>query len=70
LKIVEAIPLAGEGAAEPGRVARVKENPAVFGVGTGGGVLGVMKVQLEGKRVMTAAEFLRGQRQFVGALLS
>lgn len=70
LKIVEAIPLAGEGAAEPGRVARVKENPAVFGVGTGGGVLGVMKVQLEGKRVMTAAEFLRGQRQFIGALLS
>jgi methionyl-tRNA formyltransferase len=70
LKIVEAIPLAGEGAAEPGRVARVKESPAVFGVGTGGGVLGVMRVQLEGKRVMTAAEFLRGQRQFVGALLS
>ncbi|MCX6003073.1 MAG: methionyl-tRNA formyltransferase [Chloroflexi bacterium] len=70
LKIVEAIPLADEGVAEPGRVVTVKESSAVFGVGTGNGVLGVMKVQLEGKRVMTADEFLRGQRQFIGAVLS
>ncbi|GAH93354.1 unnamed protein product, partial [marine sediment metagenome] len=40
---------------------------AVFGIGTGGGILGVLKVQLEGKKTMSATEFLRGQRQFIGA---
>jgi len=40
-----------------------------FGVGTGKGILGVLKVQPEGKRAMSAADFLRGQRAFVGTLL-
>jgi methionyl-tRNA formyltransferase len=42
---------------------------AVLGIGTGDGVLGVRKIQLEGKRVMSADEFLRGQRDFIGAVL-
>jgi len=42
---------------------------AGFGVGTGEGILGVSKVQLEGRRAMSAAEFLRGQREFIGAIL-
>jgi hypothetical protein len=29
----------------------------------------VLKLQLAGKRVMTAAEFRRGQRDFIGAVL-
>jgi len=29
----------------------------------------VLRVQLEGKRAMSGAEFLRGQRQFIGAIL-
>jgi methionyl-tRNA formyltransferase len=43
---------------------------AAFGVATGKGILAVLKVQLEGKRVMSAVEFLRGQRQLIGAILS
>ncbi|MDD5288462.1 MAG: methionyl-tRNA formyltransferase [Dehalococcoidales bacterium] len=70
LKIIEAIPLAGEGGAKPGEVVAVKDTPAAFGVASGDGVLGVIKVQLEGKRVMPADEFLRGQRQFIEAVLA
>jgi methionyl-tRNA formyltransferase len=73
LKIVEAVPLSGEGAIEIGKVVALppaaEATKAVFGVGTGDGILGVCQVQREGKRVMSAAEFLRGQRQFIGALL-
>jgi methionyl-tRNA formyltransferase len=31
--------------------------------------LGVKKMQMEGKKAVTADEFLRGQRQFIGAKL-
>jgi len=69
LEIIEAVPLLGEGSFEVGQVVALSKGVAAFGVGTGGGVLGVLKVQLEGKRAMPAAEFLRGQRQFIGAVL-
>ncbi len=69
LKIIEAIPLSGEGT--PGRVVALSHEPgAPVGVQTGGGVLGLVQVQLEGKRIMSAADFIRGQRDFVGSLLS
>ncbi|MDD4985661.1 MAG: methionyl-tRNA formyltransferase [Dehalococcoidales bacterium] len=55
---VVALPLAGGGAGEP-----------AFGVGTGKAVLGVLRVQMEGRRAMSAAEFLKGQRELVGARL-
>jgi methionyl-tRNA formyltransferase len=45
------------------------EPEAPVGVHTGQGVLGLVQVQLEGKRVMSAAEFVRGQRDFIGAQL-
>ena len=73
LKIIEAVPLPGGRDTEVGRV--VAPTPAIarsntmFGVGTGDGILGVSRVQLGGKRAMSAAEFLRGQRQFIGAIL-
>ncbi len=67
LKIVAAVPLSD--VAEVGRVVVGGQASIGFGVGTGGGVLGVSQVQLEGKRVMSAAEFLRGQREFIGAVL-
>jgi methionyl-tRNA formyltransferase len=38
-------------------------------VETGDGVLGLIRLQLEGKKELAAAEFLRGQRDFIGALL-
>jgi len=73
LKIIEAVPLPKEGALEVGRVVAltpaIEGTKAVFGVGTGDGILGVCQVQLEGKQAMSAAEFLRGQRQFIGAIL-
>jgi|TARA_Y100000031_G_scaffold86717_1_gene95398 methionyl-tRNA formyltransferase len=69
LKITESVPFSTERNVNIGRVAALDKGEAVFGVGTGAGVLGVLKVQLEGKRVMTAAEFLRGQKEFIGAVL-
>ena len=74
LKIIEAVPLPDERAGDMGRVVALTpttdRSEAIFGVHTGDGILGVLKVQLEGKRAMSAAEFLRGQRQFIGAILS
>ena len=72
LKIIEAVPLPGPsrmGRIEVGQVVALKREGAVFGVNTGDGVLGILKVQMEGKRAMSAAEFLRGQRQFIGTIL-
>jgi len=72
LRIIEAVPLPAERALEAGQVVALTsatESKAAFGVSTGDGILGVLKVQLGGKRAMSAAEFLRGQRQFIGAIL-
>jgi methionyl-tRNA formyltransferase len=72
LKIIEAVPLPVEETLDVGRVLALRPGinlEAAFGVFTGEGILGVSKVQLEGKRAMSAAEFLRGQRQFIGAIL-
>jgi len=71
LKIIEAVPLSGMEGAVAGRVVALPPTgeltaPA-FGVGTGRGVLGILKVQREGKRVVSATDFLRGQRDFIGA---
>jgi methionyl-tRNA formyltransferase len=74
LKIIDAVFL--DNAASPGAGKIVdlppeqKQSGTAFGVGTGGGLLGVIKVQIEGKRAVAAEEFIRGQRGFIGALLS
>lgn len=67
LKIIEAIPLEGQ-SDTPGRVVPITGDVA-FGIGTGSGSIGVVRVQMEGKKIMTGAEFLRGQRQLPGAIL-
>jgi len=67
VKFVEAVPLPGR-TERPGRVVPL-EGAAAFGVETGDGILGVLRLQMEGKRAMTSEEFLRGQRQWLGALL-
>ena len=69
LKIIEAVPLAGGGTSGVGRVLAWNQYGDAFGVSTGRGLLGVLAVQLEGKRAMSAAEFLRGQREFLGSIL-
>ena len=69
LEIIEAVPLPGKATKAAGQVVPLKRRELAFGVGTGSGVLGISKVRLEGKRVMAADEFLRGQRQFIGTIL-
>lgn len=70
LKILKAVPLDIGLSAAPGEVVALPEGlPAAVGVGTGGGILGLISVQLEGKRQMSAEEFVRGHRDFVGSRL-
>ena len=73
LKIIEVVPLPEERTYDVGQVVTLAPaaecSGAAFGVCTGDGTLGVLKVQPEGKRAMSAAEFLRGQRQFIGTIL-
>ena len=71
LRIIEAVPLPQVKVARAGQVVATYGIGSEMGLGvsTGDGVLGVLQVQLEGKRAMSAAEFLRGQRQFIGAVL-
>jgi methionyl-tRNA formyltransferase len=69
LKIIEAVPLPGVG--EAGMVSAIKgsQSAAPIGVQTGDGILGLLHVQMEGKRVIPAEDFLRGQADFLGAVL-
>lgn len=69
LRILAAVPLERVAAGEAGRVVALSQEKASFGIGAGDGVLGVLRVQLEGKREMTSGEFLRGQRGFIGTVL-
>jgi len=69
LEIIEAIALPAEGKHREGEVVALSREGAAFGVSTGHGILGVIKVQLQGKRVMPATDFLRGQRRLTGAVL-
>ena len=68
-KIIEAVPLDRQADGEVGQVVALDRKNSVFGVSTGDGTLGVLRVQLEGKRAMPAVEFLRGQRDWAGMVL-
>ncbi|MQY67217.1 MAG: methionyl-tRNA formyltransferase [Dehalococcoidia bacterium] len=67
LKVIEAAPLTEKTIAKAGEV--VALDSGGFGIGSGDGTLNVLRVQLEGKQALSAAEFLRGQRDFIGAVL-
>ena len=72
LKIIEALPLPESEDMKAGRVVALQTSGAhepAFGINTANGVLGVLKVQVEGKQVRSADEFLRGQRHLVGEIL-
>lgn len=72
LKIIEAVPVPARQACRVGEVMRLESAPrtgAGFGVCTGNGVLAVVAVQLEGKQAMSADDFVRGQRGFIGSVL-
>jgi methionyl-tRNA formyltransferase len=69
LKIIEAMPVDVARNAGIGQVIQLPGPDVTLGVGTGKGILGVIKLQLAGKRVMNADEFIRGQRGFIGEVL-
>lgn len=70
LKIIEATPLPEKMNGAPGTVVTLSSSPnAAIGVITGSGVLGLRRIQQEGKRETPADEFARGHRGFVGTKL-
>jgi methionyl-tRNA formyltransferase len=70
LRIIEAVPDSVNEPVEEGKVIAIKQDHKIaVAAGTGDGVLYLLKVQMEGKRVMTAEEFVRGQRDFIGSRL-
>lgn len=71
LEILQGFPLPWPAQVEAGQVvdlATITDKTA-FGIATGDGLLGACYVQLEGKRVTSASDFLNGRRNFIGATL-
>ena len=70
LKISQVIPLSVEKADQVAKVIALPYSaPAAVGVGAGDGVLGLLRVQLEGKREMSVDEFILGHSDFIGSEL-
>ena len=70
LKIIQAIPVLGETSGIPGNVIALPGSPGVvLGVECGKDILGLLRIQMEGKREISAQEFVRGQREFMGSVL-
>jgi len=69
LKILEAELLPAVDSPGAGVVLAADKGESAFAVGTGQGILKVLRVQMEGKQAVAAADFIRGQRQLVGSVL-
>ena len=74
MKITAASPISGPRAVagenvDPGLVIETGALGIPIGVVTGNGVLGVKSLQMEGRRPVSAEEFLRGHRDFLGSWL-
>jgi methionyl-tRNA formyltransferase len=70
LRVIKAIPLPDAEGGETGRVVSLPRTaPARVAVRTADGLLGLVSVQPEGKREMTAADFSAGHRDFAGSVL-
>lgn len=69
LKLIEVVALPGANGPQPGLVVSLPPPTSGVAVVTGNGVLGVRRLQIEGKREMAVEEFLRGQRNFIGSVL-
>ena len=68
LKVHRSIPIDNITDVEIGEVIALPDSPGI-GVVTGHGILGLCEVQLEGRREMSADDFVRGQRDFIGCFL-
>ena len=70
LKVVEAVPLKDDQGNTPGKVVLLKNGaPAAIGITTGDGILGLRRVQLEGRQAVDADAFLRGHGEILEATL-
>jgi methionyl-tRNA formyltransferase len=71
LRILEAVALQEIESPGAGKVISLEAAPgnAVYGVGCGEGTLGIKRLQLEGKKAVDAVDFVRGYRDFIGAVL-
>ncbi len=71
LKLLEVTgsPAVPEGNVTPGRVIPLDAAGVPVGIGTAQGVLGLKRVQLEGRSPTGAADFLKGYPKFIGAQL-
>jgi methionyl-tRNA formyltransferase len=71
LKIVDAFPLDSINAGNLGLVVPLPQgSAAVAGINTSSGILGLLRVQPEGKREMSIDEFVSGHRDFIGSVLT
>lgn len=71
LKVIESSALGLQSGLQPGRVFALPPGaPSAVGVATGDGTLVLKRVQLEGKRPATIAEFTRGYQNFLNAMLT
>ena len=72
LKLVDVVVLPALEATDPapGAVVESEHPGAPCGVVTGEGILGLRSVQLEGRRVSNASDFLRGYPSFPGSVLA
>jgi methionyl-tRNA formyltransferase len=66
LKIIAGEPLS-HGTMPPGKIDAGRDHPLV--IGTGDGLFAATTLQLEGKKRLSAADFLNGNRDIVGALM-
>jgi methionyl-tRNA formyltransferase len=71
LEILQGFPLPWPQQKQVGNVIDLMKitDEAGFGISTGDGLLGVCHVRLEGKREVTARDFLNGQHNFMGSTL-
>jgi methionyl-tRNA formyltransferase len=70
IKLLQVIPLTGDKHVETGKIISLSGHGETgVAVGCGNGILGLVRVQIEGKREMPIAEFIRGQRDFIGSIL-
>jgi methionyl-tRNA formyltransferase len=71
MKITGTVSVASGKSGTPGTVVQLPAGSgAEVGIVCGSGILGLLKVQIEGKKEMNASDFIRGQRDFIGSLLS
>ncbi len=70
LKVHKCVPLGKGAKGEIGEVVALPQSESVeVGVVTGEGILGLCQIQLEGKRQMSIADFMRGRKDFIGSIL-